>query len=143
MVVGALNLNFISLIAKCDKPTSFSDYMPISLCNLVYKIITKIIANRLNLVLSKSLSLEQFGFLLDRQIMDVVGVTQEAIHSIKMRHMKSLVLKLDLHKAYDCIRWDFLRLVLLQIGLNLQVTNWILGFVSSTSFVVLVNGGPL
>jgi len=53
-----------------------------------------------------------------------------------------LVLKLDLIKAYDRVDWGFLRLVLLQVGLSLETTDWIMGCVTSTNFVVLVNGSP-
>jgi hypothetical protein len=106
-MVSSLNLTFIALIPKVDKPSSFGDFKPISLCNLAYKIIAKIIAIRLKLYLSKSLSLEQFGFLKGRKILDVVGVAQECLHNIKSKKLKALVLKLDLQKAYDCVNWDF------------------------------------
>jgi hypothetical protein len=53
-----------------------------------------------------------------------------------------LILKLDLIKAYDRVDWSFLRLVLLQIGISLEATDWIMGCVSSTNFSVLINGSP-
>jgi hypothetical protein len=77
-----------------------------------------------------------------RQITDAIGVVQEALHSIKVKNIKALVLKLDLVKAYDRVDWGFLRLVLLQVGISLEETDWILGCVSSTNFVVLINGKP-
>jgi hypothetical protein len=141
-MVSSLNSTFIALIPKVDKPSSFGDFRPISLCNLAYKIIAKIIAIRLKLYLSKSLSLEQFGFLKGRKILDVVGVAQECLHNIKSKKLKALVLKLDLQKAYDCVNWDFLRMVLLKTGIGLMLTNWIMSCVNTTSFVILVNGGP-
>jgi hypothetical protein len=64
----------------------------------------------------------------------------ECIHNIKKKKTKSLVLKLDLQKAYDCINWDLLRMLLLQIGMGLNMTNWIMSCVVSTSFSVLING---
>lgn len=72
--------------------------------------------------------------------MDAIGVAQEGFHSIKVKKIKSLVLKLDLIKAYDRVSWDFLRLVLLQIGLGLEATNWIMGCATTTNFSILVNG---
>jgi len=74
--------------------------------------------------------------------LDVVGVAQECLHIIKSKKLKALVLKLDLQKAYDCVNWDFLRLILLKTGIGLKSTNWIMSFVNSPNFVILVNGGP-
>jgi len=141
-VNGALNANFIALIPKSDKPESFSGFRPISLCNLTYKVILKIIVSRIKSSLSKGISKEQFGFLDDRQISDAIGVAREALHSIKTKKIKSLVLKLDMMKAYDKVDWSFLRLVPLHIGLSLEATNWIIGCVRSTNLFVLVNGSP-
>ena len=65
-VSGALNSTFLTLIPKCEKPLTCDDFRPISLCNLVYKIISKIAAIRLKAILNRSLSANQFGFLKDR-----------------------------------------------------------------------------
>ena len=100
-VCGSLNSTFIALIPKSDTPSKFAGFRPISLCNLIYKIITKIIATRLKKGLSLGISDEQFGFLEGRQITDAIAIAQETIHSIKIKHKKALVLKLDLIKAYD------------------------------------------
>lgn len=62
-ILLALNSTFITLIVKVDSPCSFDDFRPISLCNVVYKVITKVISLRLKLVLSASISKEQLGFL--------------------------------------------------------------------------------
>jgi hypothetical protein len=141
-VSGALNATFLALIPKSDKPNTFEGFRPISLCNLTYKIITKIIAARIKSSLSTGISKEQFGFLEGRQITDAIGVAQEALHSIKIKNNKALVLKLDMMKAYDRVDWGFLRLVLLQIGMSLEATDWIMGCVNSANFSVLINGSP-
>jgi hypothetical protein len=132
-VSGALNATFVALIPKSDKPDSFGGFRPIALCNLVYKIITKIISARIKNSLSVGISKEQFGFLEGRQITDAIGVVQEALHSIKVKNIKALVLKLDLIKAYDRVDWGFLRLVLLQVGLSLEATDWIMGCVTTAN----------
>jgi hypothetical protein len=80
------------------------------------------------------------GFLKGRRIQDVIGTTHESLHSIKKKKLKALVLKLDLRKAFDCVDWEFLRLILLKIGLGIHMTNWIMSCVSTSSFVVLING---
>jgi hypothetical protein len=109
-------------------------------CVILYKIITKIIANRLKPFLSKSLSMEQMGFLKGRHIQDAIGTVHECLHNIKKKSLKSLLLKLDLQKAYDCINWDLLRMILIQIGLGNDMTKWIMSCISSSTFAVLLNG---
>jgi hypothetical protein len=138
-IPGALNSAFITLIPKVNKPNQFGDFRPISLCNLSYRIISKIIADKIKPILSRSLSEEQLGFLQGRQIQDAIDIVHECIHSIKKKKSKSLVLKLDLQKAYDSINWDMLRMILLQIGMGQNMTNWIMSCVVSTTFSVLIN----
>jgi hypothetical protein len=112
-VSGELNATFIALIPKSDKPDSFDGFRPIALCNLVYKIITKIIATRIKTSLSTGISKEQFVFLEGRQITDAIRVVHEVLHSIKVKNLKAMVLKLDLVKAYNRVDWSFLILLLL------------------------------
>jgi hypothetical protein len=118
------------------------DYRPISCCNVTYKLITKIIACRLRPILSKVIGDEQFGFLQNRQIHDAVALAQESLHSVKKKKLKVSFFKLDLSKAYDRVNWTFLRLVLIQLGMNLKVVNWIMGSLNSASFAVLMNDAP-
>jgi hypothetical protein len=135
-----LNNTYIVLIPKSNLPRHFKDFRPISLCNLCYKLISKIIARRIRPLLSRALSEEQLGFLKGRQILDAVGVAQECIHSLKSRNQQAILLKLDLKQAFDCVNWNFLHLILLQCGFGLVITNWILGCISSATLAVLING---
>jgi hypothetical protein len=139
-VNSQLNNTFIVLIPKSNLPRQFNDFRPISLCNLCYKIISKLIARRLRPFLSKALSEEQLGFLKGRQILDAIGVAQECIHTIKTKKLKAILLKLDLKKAFDCINWNFLHLILIQSGFGIITTNWIMGCISSATMAVLING---
>ena len=75
---------------------------------MVYKIITKLIAERLKPLLSTLISLEQGGFVEARQILDGVGVAMEAIHSMANSKERAMFMKLDMAKAYDWVRWEFL-----------------------------------
>lgn len=99
-----LNSTFLAMIHKCDKPTIFQDYRPISLCNLIYKIITKIISNRIKTKLVDLMAKEQFGILSNKFFLDAIGVTQEVIHLVKIKKMDALILKMDfrlgLYEAY-------------------------------------------
>jgi hypothetical protein len=99
-IAGSINSTFLVLILKDNSPISFNDYRPISLCNLIYKIISKVISNRIKPFLGRSLSAEQLGFLKGRRIQDAIGAAHECIHSIKQKNLKALVMKLDLKKAF-------------------------------------------
>jgi hypothetical protein len=99
--LGALNSTFITLIHKKNEPNSFEEIRPISPCNLIYKLISKILANGLKGMLSKVILEEQFGFLFNRQIHDVVGTAQEGLHTIKSDKFPKVVMKIDLAKVYD------------------------------------------
>ena len=62
------------------------------------------------------------------------------IHTIKLSKNPAFALKLDLSKAYDSLNWTFLRLVMIHIGLDIEIVNWVMGCVQTASFVVLING---
>jgi hypothetical protein len=76
----------------------------------------------------------------DRQIIDAIGMTQECLHKIKVKKLQALILKIDIKKSYDCINWDYLRLILLQCGFGLPTKNWIMECITSTTFSILING---
>lgn len=88
------------------------------------------------------ISKEQFGFFEGKKITNAIGVVQEVLHNIKVKNIKALVLKLGLIKDYDRVEWGFLRLVLLQVGLNLEATDLIMGCVTLANFAVLLSGKP-
>eukprot|EP00253_Pinus_taeda_P003487 PITA_03487 len=134
------NSTFIALIPKKDEPETFEDFRPISLSNCIYKIIAKVIASRIVPILSRNISMEQFGFLDGRQIHEAIGVAQEVIHSVKQKKKKGMVLKIDLSKAYDRINWLYLRLLLTHLGFNYSFISWIMGCITNVSFAILING---
>jgi len=135
-----LNSMFIALIPKRYIPDKFEDSKPISLCNCIYKIISKITAKRLKGVLSAHISKEQFGFLEGRQIHEAIGVAQDGLHSIKTKKLKGVVLKIDLSKDYDRVNCLYLRLLLTHLGFHLDFIRWIMSCITLVSFAVLING---
>mgnify|MGYP000862446350 CR=1 FL=1 len=100
----SINESVLVLIPKVENPTLLSQFRPISLCNVVYKIISKMITNRLKKILPELISPTQSGFVLGRLITDNVLVAYESFHAIKKKTHGSngyCVVKLDIHKAYD------------------------------------------
>lgn len=138
-IPASLNSNFLDLIPKKDKPESFGYFRHISSCNIDYNIMEKITALRLNPLIARYVSNEQFGFLKARSIYDAVGSSQEGLHTIKTGNLKVAALKLDMYNVYDKASWLFFRLILLHIGFNLKLTNWIMCCVTSLHFTVLIN----
>ena len=100
-MIGSPNATFITLIPKKDSPKYCYDYLVIHLCNLVYNMVNKIIANILKPKHCEFISKEQFVFLDNRKILHSIGTTQECIHTVKIKNMSYVVMKLDLAKAYD------------------------------------------
>lgn len=145
-MVGSINSKVastnIALIPKKDEAEPFLDYRPISLCIISYKIIAKIIAERIKDFLSTHISSEQHAFLKGRNIQDAVASTQEGLFTIQKRKRNATILKIDLQKAYDCLDWGFLRCLLVKIGLNTGMTNWIMACVELVNFSVIINGIP-
>ena len=78
----------------------------------------------------------------NRQIHDAVSLAREAMHCIKKEKQPAFALKVDLSKAYDRVSWTFLHLLLVQIGLPIELVEWIMGCINLTSLAVLVKGSP-
>ncbi|KAL0310308.1 UNVERIFIED_CONTAM: putative mitochondrial protein [Sesamum calycinum] len=117
------NETHIVLIPKCKQPQSLSQYRPISLCNVAYKIASKSIANRLKPWLDRIISPAQSAFVPGRLITDNVLLAFETnhflnTHSRGRKHFMNL--KLDISKAYDRVEWSFLKRVL--VGPNLDLS---------------------
>lgn len=118
-----LNSTFIANIPKCDLSKGFEYYKPTPLCNCISKLISKVIASKLKPILSSNISLEQFSFLDQRNTHDAIGVTQEALHSFKIKSQPSFMLKIDLPKTFDKVNWLYLRLILTQASFPCQFIN--------------------
>ncbi|GKE03806.1 putative RNA-directed DNA polymerase, eukaryota, reverse transcriptase zinc-binding domain protein [Tanacetum coccineum] len=110
------NSAFITLIPKVCNPTSVKDYRPISLVVLQYKIIAKVIANRLAYVIGNIVINEQSAFISGQQILDGPLMLSETIDWFKYRKKKLMVFKVDFEKAYDSVNWNYLDYILQQCG---------------------------
>jgi len=138
----AINSTFFTLIPKNDNSEYAQGFQPIALCNVIYKIIAALIIKRLKPLLNSLISPEQTGFVEGRQILDGMVVTQEVIHSLKMKKQKGMMVKLDLSKAYDRINWQYLKKVLESFGFNNRWINWVYSLITTPNFSILVSGTP-
>ncbi|KAK4403176.1 hypothetical protein Sango_1058300 [Sesamum angolense] len=131
----------ISLILKTASPTCWSEYQPISLCNVTNKICTKLMTIRLGHALPKVLSLSQSCFVPGRLLSDNIFLAQELIHSLESRRPEAnMVLKFDMAKAYDRVSWEFLYQVLRRKGFPQCWISLVANAVSHCWFSILVNG---
>ncbi|XP_060974235.1 uncharacterized protein LOC133039370 [Cannabis sativa] len=140
-----LNNTFICLIPKVEFPMSMDQFRPISLCNFSYKVIAKILSNRLRPLMNELISPFQSAFIPGRWIGESSILTQEIIHKIRHKRGKGglMAMKLDMHKAYDKMEWTFLDKVLEANGFDERSRKLLMSCVSSVSYSVLLNGSPL
>ena len=140
--VRRLNSTFLVLIPKKAGAEDLRDFRPISLVRGLYKLLAKVLANRIKKVVGKVVSSAQNAFVEGRQILDAALIVNEAIDSMLKRNESGVLCKLDIEKAYDHLYWNFLLLVLQIMGFGEKWTGWISWCISTTTFSILINGTP-
>ena len=142
-MLNEVNNSLIVLIPKIKSPSSVNHFRPISLCNTVYKTISKLIVSRIRPILDKLVSPSQSAFIPGRWIAENQLLVHELLHSFKRRKVVRgfVALKIDLQKAYDWVNWNFLQVVLTNFRFHKIIIQWIMECVSSVSASVLINGG--
>ncbi|GJV52821.1 RNA-directed DNA polymerase, eukaryota, reverse transcriptase zinc-binding domain protein [Tanacetum coccineum] len=136
------NSSFIALIPKIPDANVVKDFRPISLIGSLYKIIAKILANRLVVVLGDIVNEVQSAFIADRQILDGPFILNEVLQWCKSKKKQSLIFKVDFEKAYDSVRWDFLDEVLKKFGFGDKWCTWIQSCLRSSRGSIIINGSP-
>nr|GEU85985.1 hypothetical protein [Tanacetum cinerariifolium] len=141
-IPSGCNSSFIALILKVPDANLVKDFRPISLIGSIYKIIAKILTNRLVIVLGDIVDEVEPAFIAGRQMLDGPFILNDVLQWCYKKKTKSLIFKVDFEKAYDSVRWDFLDDVLKKFGFGNKWCNWIQCCLTSSRGSILVNGSP-
>ena len=144
-ILAFLNTTLITLIPKCNNPESLANFRPISLCNFVYKIISKVLVAKIRHLLNNLISPIQTAFVLDRRGVDNVVIAQELLYTMDRMKRKEgyIAVKVDLKKAYDRLEWSFIHKVFQAFWFPDNIIKLIMSCISTSSLSVLVNGCAL
>ena len=123
--VKSLNVTFLVLIPKKGGVEDLRDFRPISLVGGLYKWLTKVLANRLKLMVGKVVSKAQNAFVEGRQILDAVLVANEILDLILKSNEGAVMCKFDIEKAYDHVGWSFLLSVMGMMGFEEKWLRWV------------------
>jgi len=136
-----INSIILALIPKKLAAKEMRDYRPISCCNVLYKVISKIIANRLKLLLPRFIAENQSAFVKDRLLIENLLLATELV---KDYHKDSIsarcAIKIDISKAFDSVQWSFLTNTLVAMNFSPTFIHWINLCITTASFSVQVNG---
>ncbi|KAM6597211.1 uncharacterized protein LOC133034424 [Cannabis sativa] len=139
----AVNTTLISLIPKKQHAHTLKDFRPVSLCSTFYKVISKVLANRLKAVLDKIISPYQRAFVSGLVIFDNILIAQEIGHAINSRKSGKLgwaALKLDMAKAFDRVDWHYLESIMFHFNFPPRFVSLIMKCIATTSLSFLING---
>lgn len=142
-LVRGSNCSFIVLIPKRENPVKVGDFRPISLIGCLYKVLAKVLANRLRKVIHLLIPESQSAFVKGRQILDGILIANELVDDAKKKRKGAVLFKVDFEKAYDSVSWCFLDLMMAKMGFNGKWRRWIWECLSSGTTSVLVNGSPM
>jgi len=148
-----INSTFITLIPKVDNPQRLNDFRPIALVGRLYKILAKVLANRLRKVMSTVISDSQSAFVKDRQILDGILIANEVVdeavnikplEKISLSPVKKdfLLFKVDFEKAYDSMDWGYLDSIMGRMSFPTMWRKWMNECVCTVTTSILVNGCP-
>ena len=137
-----INSTFIALIPKVESLQRLNDFRPISLVGSMYKILAKVLANRLRSIIGSVISDSQSSFVKGQQILDGILVANEVVDDARRCKKELLLFKVDFEKPYDSIDWSYLDEVMCKMGFPVLWQKWIKECIGTATASVLVNGSP-
>jgi len=138
-----INNTFIALIPKIDNPQRLNDFRPIALVGCLYKIIAKVLVNRLRKVMGTVISETQSAFVKDRKILDGILIENEVVDEAVKMKKELLLFKVDFQKAYDFMDWEYLDSVMGRMSFPTLWRKWMKECVCTATASILVNGCPI
>ena len=138
-----VNSTFIALIPKIDNPQSLNDFRPISMVGCLYKVLAKVLANRLRAVIGSVVSDSRSAFVKGKQILYGIFIANEAIDEAHRLNKEMLLFKVDFEKAYDSVDLHYLDAIMVKMNFPTLWRKWISECVGSAMASVLVNGCPM
>ena len=143
MSMAEINRTNITLIQKIKNPTKMTNFRPISLSNVINKLISKVLANRIKTILPQIITENQRAFLSEQLITDNVLVALELMHYLDHKREGKecfMVVKLNMSKAYDRVEWGFIEKVMEQLGFHERWVSLIMHCITTVTYSVLING---
>jgi hypothetical protein len=138
----SLTGSHVTLLPKTDNPSTVSDFRPISLLNTSIKILTKLLANRLQRVIMGIIQKNQYGFIKSRTIQDCLAWAFEYLHLYHKSQKELIILKLDFEKAFDRIEHQAMLQIMEHKGFNATWLQYMSSIFNSGTSAILLNGVP-
>ncbi|XP_074306305.1 uncharacterized protein LOC141641547 [Silene latifolia] len=136
-----LNNTNLVLIPKTENPISVKEFRPIACCNTLYKVISKLLCNRLAAILPNLINSSQSAFIKGRSIMGNILISQDLVRLYTRKSMSPrCMLKVDLRKAYDSIEWKFVHQMLQSLNFPPKFIQWLMNCITTTSYSIVLNG---
>lgn len=135
----SLNSTFITLIPKVDNPMGLTDFRPISLIGIMYKILSKVLASRIKMTIPVVVGEVQSAFSGGKNIQDGILIANEVVEEWKRCRKRGLIIKLDFEKAFDKLNWNYLLKIMERMGFPSKWREWIQECLSSARVSVLIN----